>query len=135
MFSPASAHHAAEHDERRRSRPRHRTAATSETSCLSEPTPYLPDRIGDRAEHAERRDAHDQAHDPEQNRGDRLDERGDLAPPGSPTSASATPNRIGEEQHLQHVVARQRVERGGRDDVEEEAADARRPCSLWALSA
>ncbi len=29
-----------------------------------------------------------------------------------------------EEQHLQHVVARQRVDRRGRDDIHEEAADA-----------
>ena len=30
----------------------------------------------------------------------------------------------GEEQNLQHVVARQRIERGGRNDVHQEAADA-----------
>jgi hypothetical protein len=46
------------------------------------------------------------------------------SPFSPPTSASAGAEQDREEQHLQHVVARQRVERGGRNDVEQEAADA-----------
>jgi len=83
----------------------------------------LSDRIGDRAEHAERRHAHDQPHRPEQHRGYRVDQRGDLLAllAADQSQAGAEQNR--EEQHLQHVIARQRVEGGGGDDVQQEAAD------------
>ena len=79
--------------------------------------------IGHRAQNAERRHADDQAHRPEQDLGNRVDQ----SATGSrrvadQREADAEDDR--EKQHLQHVVARQRVERGGRNDVQDEAADA-----------
>jgi hypothetical protein len=41
-----------------------------------------------------------------------------------PDQCQADPEYDGEEQDLQHVVARQRIDRRGRNDVEDEACDA-----------
>ena len=82
------------------------------------------DRVADRAENAERRDAHDQPHDAEQHAGDGVDQRRDLLGLFAADQSERDAEQHGEEQHLQHVVARQRVERRGRNDVEDEAADA-----------
>ena len=83
----------------------------------------LSDRIGDRAEHAERREANDQPHHPEQHGRYRVDHRTDALALFAADQGEADAEQDGEKQHLQHVVARQRIKRGGRDDVHEETAD------------
>jgi hypothetical protein len=87
-------------------------------SCLSEPTPY----IGDGAEHAERCNPDNQPHGPEQDDRRLIDEGCNLLRlVADQRQADAEDDR--EEQHLQHVVACQGIERGGGDDVEQEAAN------------
>ena len=83
----------------------------------------LSDGVGDRPQHAQRRQAHDQPHGAEQHLAHHVDHGGDRLGRFADQGETGAEDD-GEEQHLQHVVARQRVERGGWDDVEDEGADA-----------
>jgi hypothetical protein len=116
-------HYAAEHTEHE-DRNRDVEQHHQRHELLQRADAILADGIGDRAEHAERRDAYDQAHGAEQHGRDRVDQRGDALALLAADQRQADAEQDGEEQHLQHVVARQRVERGGRDDVHQEGADA-----------
>ena len=115
-------HHGAEHAEHE-DRDRDIEQRHQRDQLLERTDAILPDRIGDRAEHAERRHAHDQPHRPKQHGRYRVDQRGDLLALFTADQSKAGAEQDREKQHLQHVVARQRVKRGGRDDVHQEAAD------------
>ncbi|MGY4357661.1 hypothetical protein ACVW0J_004154 [Bradyrhizobium sp. i1.7.7] len=82
------------------------------------------DGIGDRAEHAERRDPHDQPHDPKQHGGGRVDDRCDQRALLAADERKANTEQDREEQHLEHVVARQRIEGGAGDHIHQEGAEA-----------
>jgi hypothetical protein len=123
MFSPASAitpPSTPEHEDRQRD-----IEQGNQRDQLPERADaVLPDRIGHGAEHAERGEPHDQPHRPEQHGRDGVDQRSNALALFAADQSEADAEDDGEKQHLQHVVTRQRVERGGRDDVDEEAADA-----------
>jgi hypothetical protein len=82
------------------------------------------DRIGDRAEHPDRCDPHDQSHCPKQHGRHRVDQGRDFLALFATDQRQADAEEDSKEQHLEHVVARERIEGGGRDDVEEKTADA-----------
>ncbi len=83
-----------------------------------------PDREGDRAEHAERRGADDQPHGSEQHGGEGVDEARHQPAFLAADQRQADAEQHGEEQNLQHVVAREGVDGGRRNDVDEERPDA-----------
>jgi hypothetical protein len=102
-------HHATEHAEDE-DRDRDVEQGDQRDELLERADAIFPDRIGDCAEHAERRDAHDQPHRPEQHGRNRVDKRRNLLALFAADQGEAGTEDDREKQHLQHVVARQRVE-------------------------
>ena len=123
MLMSGERHHAAEHaqhEDADRDVEQHH----QRDELLERADAVFADGVGDCAEHAERRDPHDQPHDAEQHGRGRIDHRGDELALLAADQREADAEQHREEQHLEHVVARQRVERGARDHVEQEGADA-----------
>src|SRR3954468_12513858 len=81
------------------------------------------DGIGDGAKHAEWSNPDDQPHRLEQHGRDRVDEGDDFLTLFA-DQGEADPKDDREEQYLQHVVASERVDRRGGNDVQNEAADS-----------
>ncbi len=105
---PGERHHAAEHaqhEDADRDVEQHH----QRNELLQRADAVFADGIGDRAEHAERRDPHDQPHDPEQHGGGRVDDRCDQRALLATDERKADTEQDREEQHLEHVVARQRA--------------------------
>src|SRR6266852_2574208 len=116
--------HDAAEDAEDEDRQRHIKQGNQRDQLLERADPVFADRIANRSQHAQRGQTYDQPHRPEQNGRYRIDERADALALFSSDQREADAENDREKQHLEHVVARQRVERSGRNDIHEEAADA-----------